>query len=54
MGIKVAKMRYAGVVISGALAGLAGAAMVLTRTSNTPGSVHGTGFIALGCLIFGK
>lgn len=55
MGINVTRMRYAGVVISGALAGLAGAAMVLTQDIQyTVASVHGTGFIALGCLIFGK
>ena len=30
MGINVIKMRYAGVLISGALAGLSGAIMVLT------------------------
>jgi simple sugar transport system permease protein len=55
MGISVFKMRYAGVVISGALGGLAGAVMVLTQDIQfTATSVHGTGFIALGCLIFGK
>jgi simple sugar transport system permease protein len=55
MGINVVKMRYAGVVISGALAGLSGAVMVLTQDIQfTASSVHGTGFIALGCLIFGK
>jgi general nucleoside transport system permease protein len=55
MGINVLKMRYVGVVISGALAGVAGAAMVLTQDIQyTVASVHGTGFIALGCLIFGK
>jgi general nucleoside transport system permease protein len=55
MGINVAKMRYAGVALSGALAGLAGGAMVLTQDIQyTIASVHGTGFIALGCLIFGK
>jgi simple sugar transport system permease protein len=55
MGINVVKMRYVGVVISGALAGLSGAVMVLTQDIQfTASSVHGTGFIALGCLIFGK
>jgi simple sugar transport system permease protein len=55
MGISVLRMRYSGVVISGALAGLAGGAMVLTQDIQyTIASVHGTGFIALGCLIFGK
>ncbi|HWQ10796.1 MAG TPA: ABC transporter permease [Holophaga sp.] len=55
MGVSVLGMRYTGVVLSGALAGLAGAAMVLTQDIQyTIGSVHGTGFIALACLIFGK
>ena len=55
MGINVFRMRYAGVVLSGALGGLAGAVMVLTQDIQfTASSVHGTGFIALGCLIFGK
>ncbi|TFG82939.1 MAG: ABC transporter permease [Spirochaetales bacterium] len=55
MGINVYRIRYAGVVISGALAGLAGATMVLTQDIQyTITSVHGTGFIALASLIFGK
>jgi general nucleoside transport system permease protein len=55
VGIDVLRMRYAGVLVSGGLAGLAGAAMVLTQDIQyTIGSVHGTGFIALACLIFGK
>lgn len=55
MGISVMKMRYFGVVASGALAGLAGAIMVLTQdTQYTSISIHGTGFIALAALIFGK
>jgi len=55
MGINVYGMRYAGVIISGALAGLAGATMVLTQDIQyTVTSVHGTGFIALASLVFGK
>jgi simple sugar transport system permease protein len=55
MGINVLGMRYTGVILSGALAGLAGSAMVLTQDIQyTLGSIHGTGFIALACLIFGK
>lgn len=55
MGINVYRMRYAGVLISGALAGLAGSAMVLTQDIQyTLTSIHGTGFIALAALIFGK
>jgi len=55
MGVSVVGMRYAGVLISGALAGLAGATLVLTQDIQySLTSVHGTGFIALACLIFGK
>lgn len=55
MGINVIKMRYAGVLISGAFAGLSGAIMVLTMDIQfTVSSIHGVGFIALACLIFGK
>lgn len=55
MGISVSKMRYIGVILSGAFAGLGGAVMVLTQdTQYTVFSIHGTGFIALAALIFGK
>jgi simple sugar transport system permease protein len=55
MGISVYKMRYIGVILSGCLAGLGGGVMVLTQdTQFTIMSIHGTGFIALAALIFGK
>lgn len=55
MGINVYKMRYIGVILSGCFAGLGGGIMVLTfDTQYTSGSIHGTGFIALAALIFGK
>jgi simple sugar transport system permease protein len=55
MGINVYLMRYLGVILSGAFAGLAGATMVLTQDIQyTIMSIHGTGFIALASLIFGK
>ncbi len=55
MGISVFKMRYIGVILSGCLAGLGGGVMVLTQdTQFTIMSIHGTGFIALAALIFGK
>lgn len=55
LGIGVYKMRYFAVLTSGALAGLAGGIMVLTQdTQFTETSIHGTGFIALAALIFGK
>lgn len=55
LGINVYKVRYIGVLTSGALAGLAGGLMVMTQdTQYTVISIHGTGFIALASLIFGK
>jgi ABC-type uncharacterized transport system permease subunit len=49
------KVRYMGVILSGILAGLAGSVMVLTQDIQyTVFSIHGTGFIALAALIFGK
>ncbi|MBN1242000.1 MAG: ABC transporter permease [Spirochaetales bacterium] len=55
MGINVYRMRYIGVILSGALAGLAGGVMVLTQDIQyTVISIHGYGFIALASLIFGK
>ena len=55
MGINVYKMRYYGVMISGALAALGGATIALTTTSNfSHNTISGQGFIALAALIFGK
>lgn len=55
LGINIYKMRYIGVLTSGALSGLAGGVMVLTQnTQFTSTSIHGTGFIALAALIFGQ
>jgi len=53
--ISVYKMRYMGVMLSGALAALGGATLVLTTTSNfSHNTISGQGFIALAALIFGK
>jgi simple sugar transport system permease protein len=55
MGINVSLMRYVGVLVSGALGGLAGGVMVLTADIQyTLVTIHGTGFIALASLVFGK
>lgn len=55
MGIHVLKMRYIGVLTSGFLGGLAGAIMVLSMEIQfTAFAIHGVGFIAMACLIFGK
>ena len=55
MGINVIQMRYIGVLTSGFLGGLAGAIMVLSMEIQfTVSAIHGVGFIAMACLIFGK
>lgn len=55
MGINVQRMRYFGVLASGALSGLSGGVMVLTADIQfTQLSIHGTGFIALASLVFGR
>jgi general nucleoside transport system permease protein len=53
-GINVYRMRYAGVLISGALAGLAGGAILVTFSGEFNGTVAGLGFLALAALIFGN
>jgi general nucleoside transport system permease protein len=54
-GIDVNRMRYVGVVISGAFAGLAGGYLSLALTSSfTRGMTGGRGFLALAAMIFGK
>ncbi len=55
MGINVIKVRYQAVILSGALGGLGGAAIVLNSTNNFSAlTVAGSGFIALAVLIFGR
>jgi general nucleoside transport system permease protein len=54
-GISVPRMRYAGTLISGAAAGMAGAYLVLAQVGVFRESiVSGQGFIALGIVIFGR
>ncbi len=54
VGVSVYKMRYAGVAISGALAGLGGLIFVVTTSTNFNATVSGYGFLALAVLIFGQ
>ena len=55
LGINVVKMRYAGVTISGALAGMGGYVYALTTANGSAnGDVAGFGFLALAVMIFGN
>lgn len=53
-GINVYKMRYAGTLISGFLAGIGGLIFVIPTSTNFNASVSGYGFLALAVLIFGQ
>ncbi len=53
-GINVYRMQYAGVVISGALAGLGGLVLVVPTSTNFNADVAGYGFLAIAVLIFGQ
>ena len=53
--INVVKMRYAGVTISGALAGMGGFVYAMTTANcSSNGDVAGFGFLALAVMIFGN
>lgn len=55
LGINVYKMRYMGVMLSGALAGMGGFTYALTTANCTAtGAVAGYGFLALAVMIFGN
>ncbi len=55
LGISVTRMRYVGVLISGALAGLAGGYLSIEQGRGyLEGMTQGRGFIALAAMIFGN
>lgn len=54
VGIDVQKIRYIGVLISGALSGLGGLVFVLPNSTNFNGTVSGYGFLALAVMILGQ
>jgi len=53
-GVNVYKMRYFGVGMSGAMAGLGGAIILVTYSGEFNGTVAGLGFLSLASLIFGQ
>ncbi len=54
LGLPVARYRLAGVLLSGALAGLAGAWLASEQHSFTDGMTNGRGYIAIAAMIVGK
>ncbi len=54
VGVNVYFMRYANLIIGGAIAGLGGAYLIAEVSTFSPGMTIGRGFIALAALIFGK
>lgn len=53
-GINVYLIRYIGVMLSGAFAGLGGAIVIVTYSGEFSGTAAGLGFLALAALIFGQ
>lgn len=54
LGVRVDRMRYWGLLISGVLAGLGGAWLALDQHGFTDGMSAGRGYIALAAMIIGK
>jgi simple sugar transport system permease protein len=54
VGVRVNRVRYLAVALSGMLAGLAGAYLALDQHQFTDGMTAGRGFIALAATIFGR
>ncbi len=54
-GISVARLRYAGITLSGVLCAVAGVHLALAlNASFTPGMTAGRGFMALAAMVFGR
>lgn len=53
-GVNVRRVRYLGVILSGAFSGLGGALIIVTYAGEFTGTVSGLGFLALASLIFGQ
>jgi simple sugar transport system permease protein len=53
-GINIYKYRYAGVSLSGFLAGIGGVALIVPTSTEFNATVSGFGFLALAVLIFGQ
>lgn len=53
-GINVKRIRYAGVLISGLLAGIGGVLLIIPTSSSFKANVYGFGFLALAVLISGQ
>ncbi|MEK5443068.1 MULTISPECIES: ABC transporter permease subunit [unclassified Fredinandcohnia] len=53
-GVNVRRIRYLGVILSGAFSGLSGAIIIVTYAGEFTGNVSGLGFLALAALIFGQ
>jgi ABC-type uncharacterized transport system permease subunit len=54
LGVQVYRLKYAGVVVSGALAGLGGAFLAISSGQYRDGQTGGRGFIGLASMIFGN
>lgn len=55
MGVNVTRIRYLGVILSGAFAGIGGAIYAITVTNDfSHTTINGQGFMAIAAMIFGK
>jgi len=55
MGVNVTRIRYMGVLLSGAFAGIGGAIHAITVTNDfSHSTINGQGFMAIAAMIFGK